>query len=179
MDRTLIVYACPTGALSEQIDRYFAAMRALFGPGAADAYMPHCSLTGFFHDDDLAIPRYADALRAALHQELPARPEPAIRIAELLLRDDFHGFTLESEWLQQLVANFARQAHSPTRREALRLKTRLHLSLAYGFPQDQAATRAQYARSLIDPAAAVGWELRFYERLPDGGWRCHAAYPLC
>ena len=77
-----------------------------------------------------------------------------------------------------LIADFARTAHSPTRRDTLRLKDWLHLSLAYAFAPEQHATLADLARALVDPWAPVSWELRFYERHEDRSWICHARWSL-
>jgi hypothetical protein len=34
------------------------------------------------------------------------------------------------------------------------------------------------AASMVDIASPVAWELRLYERLPDGGWVCHAGWGI-
>src|ERR1700712_3050999 len=137
--RTLIVYVCPLGALAEQLDRYYAQSKALCGPNAAHSYMAHCTLTGFFHDDADAIPIYVDALDAALRRARPEQPMPALEIGSMELGVEFHGLLLKGQWLQALIADFARTVESPTRRDALRLKDWLHLSLAYAFPPEQHA----------------------------------------
>ncbi len=174
----LIVYACPAGALAAQLERYFAASLARFGPNSAHAYMPHVTLTGFFDDAPQSVPVYAAALEAALEAAHPGIPEPPLTITDMLLRDTFHGLTIESPWLRALVADFAARADSPTRASPLRLKDWLHLSLAYGFAPEQGDGLAALARALVDAAAQVTWELRLYERLPDGGWVCHRSWPL-
>ncbi|MEO0802793.1 MAG: hypothetical protein AAFY57_11025 [Cyanobacteria bacterium J06642_2] len=48
--RELILYACPVGSLVEQLDCYFQKSLQLCGHNTAHLYMPHCTLTGFFHD---------------------------------------------------------------------------------------------------------------------------------
>ena len=175
---TFIVYACPLGELADQIDHYFAVSRAVCGPDAAHDYMPHCSLTGFFHDDLDAIPAYIEALDAALRRTRPMQPVPVLTIDRIELREDFHGLLLSSPWLQALSADFVRSVCSPTRRDALRLKNWLHLSLAYTFRAEQQTTLADLARTIVDITAPVSWELRFYERHTDGSWECHASWRL-
>ena len=85
---------------------------------------------------------------------------------------------LDGPWLKALIADFARSVDSPTRRDALRLKDWLHLSLAYAFPPEQHAPLAALARELVDVTAPVAWELGFYERLEAGVWACHSRWPL-
>jgi hypothetical protein len=87
----LIVYACPAGPLAEQIESFYAASRGRFGPNSAHAYPAHITLTGFFHDDAAAIPRYAAALEAARARAVAARPGSAVHIRELAFRDSFHA----------------------------------------------------------------------------------------
>jgi ubiquitin-associated SH3 domain-containing protein len=174
----LIVYACPTGALASLLDGYFTRSRELCGPNAAHSYPPHCTLTGFFHDDSEALPTYVAALAAALEEVRSARPAPPVTITDLALHEQFHGLLLESPWLKGLTANFADRAASPTRRDSLRLKDWLHLSLAYEFPPARGPELARLAVELVDLHAPVGWELRLYQRHPDKSWTCHASWPL-
>lgn len=176
--RKYIVYACPLGKLAQQLEGYYAASRAACGPNAAHQYMAHCTLTGFFHDEPASLPAYLGALEAALGRARASRPDPVLQITGLLLSETFHGLLIESPWLQRLAADFTDGAPSATRRDRLRLKDRLHLSLAYEFPREQHPSLATLARDLVEIAAPVSWELRFYERHADGGWSCHARWPL-
>ncbi|HEY9646941.1 MAG TPA: hypothetical protein V6C88_11255 [Chroococcidiopsis sp.] len=177
MPSQFIVYACPTGPLADQLAHYFEHSLRQCGRNAAHAYMPHCSLTGFFRDDETAAPLYRRAIAQALSQAPPC-PDPVIAITGLHFRPDWHGLELQSDWLKQLIANFAQLSISCTRDEPLRLKTWLHLSLAYDFPTDRAAHLTHLAQTHIDPHAPVGWELRFYQRHPDHTWTCHQSWPL-
>ncbi|MEI7770036.1 MAG: 2'-5' RNA ligase family protein [Chloroflexales bacterium] len=174
----LIIYACPTGPLAAQVAAFFGSSLERFGPNSAHAYPPHITLTGFFHDDAAAIPRYVAALESARARAMASRPASPVQIREVVSLDDFHGLLIDSPWLESLTADAIAAAASPTRRDGLRPKTNLHLSLAYGFrPQDGPAL-ATMATALVDVAAPVAWELRLYERLPDGGWLCHASWGL-
>lgn len=171
----LIVYACPIGKLAEQIENYFEQSQRMVGRNAAHAYMPHCTLTGFFHDVETAIPLYLQALDRALAQPYP---QPVITIVQMTFRPDWHGLELRSDWLTQRMNDFANLAHAPTRRENLRLKTWLHLSFAYEFQSEQGEQLADLARQLICPEASVDWEVRFYQRYPDRTWNCHQSWLL-
>lgn len=177
-ERTYIVYSCPIGPLAEQIERYFLSSAKRYGPNTAHQYMPHCTLTGFFHNEPHAIERYISALSRAQAQAMEHATEPALVVRELLLQHDFHGLLLDATWLRTLVVEFARLALSSTRRDEIRLKHWLHLSLAYGFPPEQHELLSQLAQEMIDIRAPVAWQLRFYERHEDGSWTCHATWPL-
>lgn len=177
MPDSFIVYACPVGELADQLDRYFQQSLAVCGANAAHRYMPHCTLTGFFHDEEMAIPLYVQALDRALRQALPC-PTPVITIQQLTFRSDWHGLELQSDWLKSLMANFATLAVSPTRQDALRLKDWLHLSLAYEFQTEQSDGLMRLAQDAITLQAAVRWELRFYQRHADQRWTCHQSWPF-
>lgn len=176
--REYIVYACPRGELAAQLASYFAASRELVGANAAHQYMPHCTLTGFFHDDPAAVGFYCAALEAALGRARPYQPSVALSILRMELQEQFHGLLLDGPWPKALIADFARSVDSPTRRDTLRLKDWLHLSLAYAFPPEQHQPLAALARKLVDPQAPVVWELGFYEREVSGAWICHSCWAL-
>lgn len=190
MASQFIVYACPVGELAEQLERYFQESRRLCGANTAHKYMPHCTLTSFFEDQTSAIPLYLQALEKSYRHWYPSRPNPVIRIADKQFQPDWHGFELESEWLKQLVSSFIDAAQSSTssadylqsqssiRQEPLHRKEWLHLSFAYDFPPQSYRTLVRIAQDIIDPRAAVRWELRFYERHPDWTWTCHQAWLL-
>jgi len=180
LPRELIVYACPTGELAAQLQTYFDATRAALGPNTAHRYMPHISLTGFFHDENSAIPSYGTALQAALQTVMPLRPQDgsAIQITGMRFQDAFHYLQIASPWLTRLSAEFARIAESPTRIDAVRVKDFLHLSLAYGFEPQHAARLAQFARELVNTRSQVDWELHFYERHDDNCWTSRERWPL-
>lgn len=178
MPERFILYACPIGELATQLDRYFAASLQICGRNAAHHYMPHCSLTGFFQDEVSAVALYQSAITQALTAQSTADSNPVIQVIHLSFRSDWHGLEIASDWLHQLMARVCQFATSPTRSTALRLKSWLHLSLAYEFSPDQAQTLIDLAQTCIDPQSPVGWELRFYQRHPDDRWTCHQAWPL-
>jgi ubiquitin-associated SH3 domain-containing protein len=178
METEFIIYACPTGPLADQLVEYFERARDQVGPNLAHAYMPHCTLTGFFHDLPETAQFYAQVLDDILTLALPARNAQFLIIDNLLLSETFHGFELSSPWLKGIVAAFAQQAVSPTRIDEVRLKDWLHLSLAYGFAPEEHEPLAKLAQEIVDGNTAVSWELRLYQRHADKSWMCHAAWPL-
>ncbi|WP_129672115.1 hypothetical protein [Candidatus Chloroploca sp. Khr17] len=167
----LIVYACPLGPLAEQIAAFYDASRAQFGPNKAHAYPPHITLTGFFQDEAAAIPVYASALAAAWTTAMVQRPDPPVIVTELACTEAFHGLLIVSPWLESLTADFAARAVSPTRHEAIRLKSQLHLSLAYGFNATDGPALGAMAQAMVDPAAPVQWEVQLYEQ--GEAWKMH------
>lgn len=172
----LIVYACPSGPLDEQLAAYFDRSLREVGPNAAHGYMPHVTLTGFFHDDAASITAYGDALTAAI-DEMPTLDAHALRVEGMHLMADFLYLKIESPWLIAMTKRFAQHAQSPTRRDALRLKDWLHLSLAYHFPDSQHQALTTLARGLIDPFAPASWAVRLYGR--DGAsWTLHGEWPI-
>ncbi|GAB4120738.1 MAG: hypothetical protein Fur005_32230 [Roseiflexaceae bacterium] len=179
MTTELIVYACPLGDLQRQLAAYATESLTRYGHNSAHDYMPHVTLTGFFHDTITSIPFYAAALEAALQEAAATRPESPLVVTGLMTTSEFIGLMIESVWVKRLTTNFAMRAeHSPTRSDPIRCKDWLHLSLAYGFPLDSYEGLATLAHDLVDPMAAGAWELRLYEHQPGNQWLLHAAWPL-
>ncbi|MEM6450891.1 MAG: hypothetical protein AAF703_11305 [Cyanobacteria bacterium P01_D01_bin.105] len=179
----LILYACPTGPLAEQIETYFKYARQQCGDNAAHAYMPHCTLTGFFEDEESALPTYIKAMEKVIATHQPhisknQRSKPSVLIQSLSFRPDWHGLVLQADWLKHRVRNFAEQANSPTRTEAIRVKDWLHLSLAYGFRAEHATQLEKLAVETVNISAPVEWEARFYRRHDDNTWTCYSTILL-
>jgi ubiquitin-associated SH3 domain-containing protein len=177
MSVQFIVYACPTGELADQIATYFEKSAAQCGFNAAHQYMPHCTLTGFFWEQPKTAPRYVQTLERAYKLLARSRPHPAITVNKLTFRPDWHGLELEAPWLQKLMTYFTCTADSPSRKEPIRLKSWLHLSLAYDFSPEQESDLRELAETLVDPGAPVEWDLRFYQR-QQNRWICHTKLPL-
>lgn len=163
---TLILYAVPEGSLGEQIASYFDGIDT-----EAQSYPPHCTLTGFFHDDDVA--RYVDA---AARIAAPA----TVRVASLHTEGaDWIGLEIDAPELIALTRRFADLVIEPrTRDDAVRVKEWLHVSLAYGHDPAIHGDLAHRALAMVNPDAAVSWSLRLYERTDAGAWTAHGAWPL-
>lgn len=174
----LIVYACPVGELADQLERYYEKSQHLHGPNSAHYYPPHCSLTGFFDEQTTAVARYTQSLDRAYRKALRNRTATAIEIVKMEFRPEWHGLILDSSWLQAIIIDFACKTPSPTRRDAIRPKTDLHLSFAYNFQQGQSDNLRQLAEKMIDPTADCHWELRFYRRDTAQHWTCHRHWSL-
>ena len=128
-----IVYACPRGELAEQIEIFYQESLELCGLNAAHNYMPHCTLTGFFQDQESQIFTYIQALETAYNTaQLTAIPL-RINVTKMTFQSTWHGLELQAPSILLLMIHFSELVNSPTRLGALRLKTWLHLSLAYEF----------------------------------------------
>ena len=178
MTAELILYACPSGPLAAQLDRYFEAAKAAFSWNPANDYMPHCTLTGFFRDAEAAIPAYIAAIESAVQRNKPTLPSPVMRVTGFLFQEDFHGLTLSSNWLLRVTSEFAAAAPCVSRTDPLRLKHWLHLSLAYQFPKTEHRPRTALAHSKVATDASVRWRLCLYQRFPDRTWTRHGLWPL-
>lgn len=166
----LILYATPSGRLGEQIDDYLAETLTRFGANAAHQYPAHCTLTGFFHDVPRAIPAYLAALAQATNEMVSHGPV-VVSVDRLRLEGGWYGLELQSRWLIDLAASFKRHAPNIARPDEVRLKDWLHVSLAYGFDDQQASELASAAEG-IDITADVAWDVTLWQR--DGSvWTRH------
>jgi len=165
----LILYACPLGPLADAIEAYWAEVLAQLGPNRAHDYMPHVTLTGFFHDDRASIHRHLEVLEELVAQH-PAPPDD-VRVTGSMFAPSHHLLTVEAPWCRALAGAF----HERT--QGVRVKDQLHVSLAYGFPPDDGSTLERLGRSLVDAALAATWELRFYERTEQRTWCLHGCWP--
>ena len=161
--RELILYACPTGELARQCDGYFDEARRL-GPTDAQAYPPHCTLTGFFH----RRPSRADEIAASLRHGLDGStaPEGSVEIVDLQTTPDWVGLELRSPWLETTARSLFADHRLDAGDDPIRFKRDLHLSLAYfadGVRRDLTA-HAALARLLVDQGAPAGGELALWER---------------
>ena len=167
MAAELIVYAVPVGPLADAIDLFFGEVA--LRPTRAQEYPPHCTLTGFFHDEVNAIASYAEAAASVV------RP---VSVDVRLQTTEWIGLEVRSLDLQQLARDFAaRVASIATRREPIRLKEWLHVSLAYGHDAADGDELTALASALVDPTADADWDLRLYERR-DSHWIVHGSWAL-
>lgn len=164
--RELILYATPVGPLASACREFFAVSP----PTTAHTYPPHVTLTGFFRRGDH---RAGEMIELARELIANAGPPPAgsVEVVDLLARPDWVGLEVSSEWLTGLASTFADADVAGAEEDAIRLKTWLHLSLAYGV--DDLSAHAVSARELVDPSLPVVWEVALWERLPAGDWRRH------
>ena len=97
-----IVYACPVGELASQLELYFQTSEIECGKNAAHKYMPHCTLTGFFEDELMAIPIYIKALNNSLSKY----STPVINVLNMTFKPEWHGLELHSPMLKKLIFDF-------------------------------------------------------------------------
>ncbi len=166
--RELILYATPTGELADACARYFLAVERL-GSTEAQAYPPHITLTGFFRRRPQRSDEVVDEVRAELTGLTV--PDGAVDVVGLRSTDDWVGLEIRSPWLETLCGQVFDGHRFDEKDDPVRPKTDLHLSLAYEVdaPLRDAAACADLARELVDPDAAVEWEVALWER-DAGRW---------
>lgn len=178
----LIVYAHPTGQLFEQLQRFAVESRELFGPNTAHSYPVHCSLTGFFHDEPTSSRFYIEILQSLLthHRGLGDgnRSNFSMGVDELRLSGTWFGLELSCPNLVALIDSFAASDRTPTRADDIRVKTWLHLSIAYGFGEQHGDALAELARRTINPTVPATWNIALWERTVGNQWQCHWSEPL-
>ena len=166
----LILYACPVGPLADVVEEYWRQVAVSIGTNSAHHYMPHVTLTGFFHDEPASVEQHVEALDRLSEAATP--PAGTVSVTGVLFEQSHHLLLVESDWCRSLAAGFAETC------PVVRVKDRLHLSLAYGFPAHDGAALERLGRDLVDPSLPTAWELRFYERTGLGEWCMHAVWPL-
>lgn len=171
-----ILYACPGGKLATQIRTYLTQVRLRCGLNQAHRFMPHCTLTGFFHDAPASATTYGEQIDHLLTTLRPSHP--TVQVTALTLRPDWHGLELTAPWLYQLALAFREQAQGIAPVSPIRPKHWLHVSLAYGFAPHQAAALQALAEEHVAVTSPATWELRFYQRCRGNTWICHRRWPL-
>ena len=169
-ERELILYACPSGPLADDLDAYFSEVTSRFGPTTAQTYPVHCTLTGFFRRRG----ERADEVLAHLGEvltDLGPPPSGAVTIERLGVHDGWVGLELTSPWLLELIDAVVAADVPHDDEDALRPKDWLHVSLAYGV--DDLVPYVEFARETLDLTGPVGWEVRLWERNVNGAWTQH------
>jgi hypothetical protein len=169
----VILYAMPTGALGRACDELYAAATRL-GPTTAQAFPPHCTLTGFFRRPPGEVPRLVDELTRATGA-VSGVAAADVDVSPLRCCREWVGYELRSEALTDLARRFVAVHRADEGDDAVRLKDGLHLSLAYGGVADL-APYAEVAAGLPPPEPCA-WEVALWERGPDGTWLRHGARP--
>jgi hypothetical protein len=167
-----IIYACPTGDLANQLATYFARSNKACGPNRAHDYMPHCSLTGFFEHEAHEVDSWSGIIEDVLSTSMSNMPRPPVHITDMAFRQHIHCLELESPWLISLTSKIISAATSQRIAKNTKPKGWLHLSLAYGFREEDAPILRHLAVETICPSSAVGWELRYYSRDERSHFEC-------
>jgi hypothetical protein len=164
---SLIVYATPIGELAEACARY-GAMASAVAPTLAQAYPPHCTLTGFFRRSRTEIDRIVGEVTATFGTDPVAAD--AVTIRGPVHHGRWLGFELTSRLLHDRTQGFARTHRLCAGDDAIRVKDWLHLSLAYGV--DDLAPYVSAAEQVRWPAAAEAWDVGLWESR-RGTWTRH------
>lgn len=163
-DVELIVYATPTGPLALACDRYWDEVIDV-GRTTAQAYPPHCTLTGFFHRGSGRLDRVGRDLSGAVGATAVDRA-PCVEVTALRVDREWVGLELDSVWLSEVTERFVARHRTCEGEDTLRPKSWLHLSLAYGVGFDP-VVHGDLALRLVDPDLAAGWEIGLWQRDGD------------
>ncbi len=158
----LILYATPKGELADQCEQFFRLLRDSGWSTTAQTYPPHITLTGFFRRKADAVERTIGEVDAVLATSRFG----SVVVDALTENCEWVGLEITSDWLTQLAAAFAVAHRLDAGDDPIRLKDRLHLSLAYGdLPADMSISEcAALARSVISTDAPTTWNVGLWER---------------
>lgn len=179
----LILYAEPGGELGARCADFWAAMSAADTTTSAQEYPPHVTLTGFFHRPPERLPDVLAAFEAALDAAVPAGFDgvrwAAPTALELQANDEWTGLHVDAPWMDAVIAAFVADAAvqvAGSGEDALRPKSWLHVSLAYGEGYDHVArdAAAEAALPFTGLPAEAEWSVSLWRRA-EGAWERLAA----
>ena len=158
--RQYVLYACPMGALAEQLVRFWSESKELIWNGAHN-YVPHITLVSFFNAPDESSEELVNALENIVNQdELPGHVE-----LETYVSPNFMGLFVketDSEWLKNIAIRYVNKLTSLGISAEPQVKS-LHLTLVYQFPSNLYQQLRLMAEKLT-PTIPANWELRLYSR---------------
>lgn len=162
-ERELILYATPGDELGTACELFFQELASSGRATTAQHYPPHVTLTGFFRRPPSSVERVAAEVSASI----AATPASAVVVRSLLGRDDWIGLEIESEWFLGVAQAFASRHVVQPGDDPIRLKTWLHLSLAYGDQPQGHKTEdyLEHAKAAINPDAPATWSIGLWERI--------------
>lgn len=172
-DCELILYAEPGGALGARCEEFWAAMSTSDVTTEAQEYPPHVTLTGFFHRRSGRVPEVLTAARAAVDAAVPAGLDggrwAAPATLELQINDDWIGLHVTAGWMDAVIAAFCApgsRAHPVAGEDALRPKSWLHVSLAYGngFDVHARTLATEHAEAFAGLASEAVWTIAVWRR---------------
>ncbi|KAH0566666.1 protein UBASH3A homolog [Cotesia glomerata] len=167
--REFILYACPTGQLADNLNKFWEDSKLLEWNKAHD-YMPHITLLRFFKVPDKNSEQVSKALETLLE------PSDCMDRVELepYVSPNFIGLFInekQASFFESAVSKFIKKLSNIGITAEADTKS-MHVSLAYEF----SSQHFQALRSMIEKLipSSSNWELKLYSRDPRfRAWRVH------
>lgn len=172
------LYACPTGALADQIQAFLDRSQATWGTPSIPMGLPCCKLIDPFEEQGSTLPVYTQSLERAYKRGMHSRPNIVLQVDGWQQTTDSLTLAFTAPWLHQMMVNLACTVKSPTRKMPLRIQEHLCLVLAYGRGKAQTQAMAELAQEMIDLNRPSHWEMRFYQRTGHQTWIVRQTWAL-
>lgn len=162
-----ILYACPDSETTRHIESYYEQCRIRCGHNTAHRYMPHVTLTGFIPLPVARRQAAIESLCAAMAAIIPAANgfQPPV-IHATRFADNFHFIPINAPDWEALAHHFRSACLARIPDLSIRVKTDLHVSLAYDFSPTHAGVLQATAKTagLGHLTAVSSWNCCLYTR---------------
>ncbi|CAL4123983.1 unnamed protein product, partial [Meganyctiphanes norvegica] len=163
--REYVVYLCPSGPLSDQIESFWLQSLEKCGWNGAHNLVPHITLCSFFKTDDENVETLVSILKNVVSNALTTNPLPQVLSLEKYISQNYMGLFLneqQADVFKKIAVQFVKEISSLCGVGEVSSKS-LHLTLAYQFPPSNFAALEPLAEA-VKPNTPAHWEIRLYSR---------------